>query len=239
MFKYVTILIAMLGTVSLAQDPVSILITQLQSSDPNVRMSAFYGLQTYGYASSDRVKVAIIDTLPTETAFVKMQSSLSDAYSTYYGDLVAAVASLDDTRSITALLGVVNTGSIATSALAGFGKSALDPLLAMLDSEDPTIRAGIVMTLTQMLSPVNLANVNDSDTMARLAGAFDVASVDVNQYIRNAAVAGNSRLKQVHGDLNEDGRTDCLDIAVVKASFGKKAGQAGFDARADVNLAGC
>jgi PKD repeat protein len=37
------------------------------------------------------------------------------------------------------------------------------------------------------------------------------------------------------GDLNNDGKVDCADMAIVKASFGKKTGQVGFDARADVN----
>jgi Dockerin type I domain len=37
------------------------------------------------------------------------------------------------------------------------------------------------------------------------------------------------------GDLNGDGLVGCDDLAVVKASFGKKVGQPGFDPRADVN----
>ncbi len=37
------------------------------------------------------------------------------------------------------------------------------------------------------------------------------------------------------GDLNADGKVDCLDFAVVKAAFGKQSGQPGFDLRADVN----
>jgi hypothetical protein len=36
-------------------------------------------------------------------------------------------------------------------------------------------------------------------------------------------------------DLNGDGVVNCLDLAIVKASFGKKTGQTGFDPRADVN----
>jgi hypothetical protein len=36
-------------------------------------------------------------------------------------------------------------------------------------------------------------------------------------------------------DLNGDGAVDCLDVGIVKASFGKKTGQPGFDPRADVN----
>lgn len=40
------------------------------------------------------------------------------------------------------------------------------------------------------------------------------------------------------GDLNFDGKTDCTDLAIVRASFGKTAGQLGFDPRADVNMDG-
>jgi trimeric autotransporter adhesin len=32
-----------------------------------------------------------------------------------------------------------------------------------------------------------------------------------------------------------DGLVNCADLAIIKASFGKKIGQAGFDIRADVN----
>jgi endo-1,4-beta-xylanase len=38
----------------------------------------------------------------------------------------------------------------------------------------------------------------------------------------------------VLGDLNGDGVADCKDLAIVKASFGKRPGQPGFDPRADV-----
>lgn len=37
------------------------------------------------------------------------------------------------------------------------------------------------------------------------------------------------------GDLNGDGVANCVDVALAKASFFKRAGQPGFDARADVN----
>ena len=39
----------------------------------------------------------------------------------------------------------------------------------------------------------------------------------------------------VLGDVNGDGKVDCTDLGIVKASFGKKAGTTGFDPRADVN----
>lgn len=37
------------------------------------------------------------------------------------------------------------------------------------------------------------------------------------------------------GDVNHDGQVNCADLAIVKASFGKRTGQASFDLRADVN----
>jgi hypothetical protein len=39
----------------------------------------------------------------------------------------------------------------------------------------------------------------------------------------------------VPGDVNGDGAVNCLDLALVKASFGKKTGQPGFNPNADVN----
>jgi hypothetical protein len=40
---------------------------------------------------------------------------------------------------------------------------------------------------------------------------------------------------KVPGDLNGDGKVDCSDLAIVRASFGKRSGQPGFDSRADTN----
>ncbi|SFM85072.1 M12 family metallo-peptidase [Rugamonas rubra] len=37
------------------------------------------------------------------------------------------------------------------------------------------------------------------------------------------------------GDLNADGAVNCADLAIVKAAMGKRSGQPGYDARADLN----
>ena len=39
----------------------------------------------------------------------------------------------------------------------------------------------------------------------------------------------------IPGDVNDDGKVDCADVAIVKAAFGSRLGQPGFDPRADVN----
>lgn len=40
---------------------------------------------------------------------------------------------------------------------------------------------------------------------------------------------------KIAGDLNNDGVVNCADVSIVKASMGKRTGQAGYDARADVD----
>jgi Ca2+-binding EF-hand superfamily protein len=37
------------------------------------------------------------------------------------------------------------------------------------------------------------------------------------------------------GDINQDGKVDCADVAIVKANLGKEPGAVGFDRRADTN----
>jgi hypothetical protein len=42
------------------------------------------------------------------------------------------------------------------------------------------------------------------------------------------------RALAIPGDLDANGRVDCADVLIVRASYGKRTGQAGFDPRADV-----
>jgi len=59
---------------------------------------------------------------------------------------------------------------------------------------------------------------------------FDVSNVDFA--IQQAVVV------PVPGDADGDGVVNCTDYGIVKASLGKRPGQAGYDARADVNKDG-
>lgn len=43
---------------------------------------------------------------------------------------------------------------------------------------------------------------------------------------------------QMAADVNGDGQINCADVTIIKASFGKKSGQAGFEPRADINKDG-
>jgi hypothetical protein len=60
---------------------------------------------------------------------------------------------------------------------------------------------------------------------------FDVSNA-------NFAIQQPVVVTPVPGDADGDGVVGCSDLSIVKASVGKKPGQAGYDARADVNKDG-
>jgi MBG domain (YGX type)/Dockerin type I domain len=60
-------------------------------------------------------------------------------------------------------------------------------------------------------------------------------SVDYNSASASVKINVNPKAVAIPGDLNGDGVANCDDLKIVKAAFGKKTGQAGFDTRADVN----
>jgi hypothetical protein len=62
--------------------------------------------------------------------------------------------------------------------------------------------------------------------------AQDIAG---NREFKTAADAITQVPAQMSGDINGDGKIDCADLALVKAAFGKRTGQPGFNPAADVN----
>jgi hypothetical protein len=107
-------LICLLGLAHLTQGKtIQDLIEELRNTNPVTRSQAFYGLQTFDYSSSDQIKVAIINLLPLENAYASSQDSLSEDYVTYYGDVIGAVAALNDVRALNALLDVIDSGNMA------------------------------------------------------------------------------------------------------------------------------
>lgn len=106
----------------------------------------------------------------------------------------------------------------------------------------------LVLPLTTALpvgTKLNLFRVNPAN--GTLIPAFDAGGSPI---VGTVDAGGNSatftgivtfstvvalRPEKVMGDLNGDGVVDCKDLAIVKASFGKRTGQAGFNASADIN----
>jgi hypothetical protein len=167
------------------------LIASLRDADPNVRMSAFYSLHDVGFATSDSIRVAVINLLVTETAFENDPHSVlpnqGERYSTYVGDVIETVASFHDVRAINALLGVIQSGNMATRALAGFGATSLDAIIARRSSSDAGIRQSVAIALREMLE---LQSVTDATSLAKIRAALNDLATDADYFVGVAGIRG-------------------------------------------------
>jgi Dockerin type I domain len=71
-----------------------------------------------------------------------------------------------------------------------------------------------------------------------LSGSAEPGSLSTYVISYSSAPGSSSTITRMAGDRNGDGMVNCTDLDIVKASFGKSIGQAGFDPRADVNADG-
>jgi hypothetical protein len=117
----------------------------------------------------------------------------------------------------------------------------------------PLPAPGLSVTLPLSLfntpgSPVNLYRLDTGTGLLVPAVGVDGRNVVgvVGPSGLTASFTGVARLSTVVGffptavvgDVSGDGEVNCVDVGIVRASFGKRVGQAGFDIRADVNRNG-
>ena len=160
----------------------------------------------------------------------------------FYRDVVQAVVLLNDASSTPALVGAISQGGMVPRALAGFGKNSLAYILPLIYSTDDEQRDSAAYTLMQMIQPqyANLFHdqLSQSEIRAGLRSVIILVSAPNAgfQYLAKTYTdALASMPADPSGDLNGDGLVNCADLAIIKASFGKSVGQAGFDIRGDVN----
>ncbi len=140
--------------------------------------------------------------------------------------------------------------SLHTSGV--FGTLGLD----VLDASKAVIAATTMFCPSPgLVSVPSLVGLTQAAATAAITGAglvigsvttahsttMPLGSVIDQSQIAGTSVAEGSAISLVlssdalSGDLNGDGVVNCDDLAIVKASFGKRSGQAGFDSRADTN----
>jgi len=114
-----------------------------------------------------------------------------------------------------------------------------------------TVSGGSSPAPTGSVSFVVDGNLQDINALnASNQASIVVASLPVGSHVITALYDGDSsnapsaspsvsvQITAVPGDVNSDGVVNCADLAIVKASFGIRKGQPGFDPRADVNKDG-
>ena len=86
------------------------------------------------------------------------------------------------------------------------------------------------------LSHVTSTQAYYTGSLLHTYGFYSIAQdVAGNQESPKTAAEATTHVPQMPGDVNGDGLINCADIALVKAAFGKRTGQPGFNPNADVN----
>jgi HEAT repeat protein len=146
-------------------------------------------------ASQPRVRKDLIALLNLENqaaAAPLLQGPELEEYFNYYGDVIAAVASLRDSDAIPALADAISTGNLATTALARFGDLSLPAVIGKLESPDPVARAAALFTAEKMLElrtlsgpgkqaklkSIFLKGLRDSDPSVRTSAVYALGSLD-------------------------------------------------------------
>ncbi|PYN66445.1 MAG: hypothetical protein DMD93_17930 [Candidatus Rokuibacteriota bacterium] len=165
---------------------------------------------------SDDIKLALVKVLERENALEKEREAVilqkyakegpdfphpfpdAEERMEYYEDLIAAVTSLRDTRSLEALIGALRTGYMVTSTLAGFGDAALDRMIELLNRGDTGTRGSASFVLAHMLDTQNVSRVSDPLSRQKIKDALLRAVRDSSPYVRLESVEGLAKL----GDLD-------------------------------------
>lgn len=153
--------------------------------------------------------------------------------------------------------GGVNSASTTLVLAPGAG-----PFLVTAPNSAVTLASGVAQTVTWSVANTNAAPVSTANVKITLSAdggatwpyvlAESVPNNGSASVTLPAIATTQARIKieavgnvffdvsdtdftlRLAGDVNADGAVNCADIALVRAAFGKRTGQAGFDPRADV-----
>ena len=212
------------------------LTAQLSDANWEKRSDAFYGLVQLGAkgekharvgpslsnllrdlpGKAEEIKRALTKTLETENELVKASAELVEEFSDYYGDLLSAVTSLRDPRSIKGLSEAMGTGHMVTRTLASFGEAAMNPVLEKLRTEGGVSKQGAAIVLGRLLDPDNPASIKDPASREKIKVELKKAAQDMaGAYIRAAAVEGLAKLKdpEIVSFLTDIARKDGYDAS--------------------------
>jgi HEAT repeat protein len=168
-------------------------ICRLESSSWSVRRDSFYSIVGLD-PSLERTSNRVMKLLVKENSFVANGSKLSAEYVDYYADVIGTVASLDDPRSLNALLGCMTTGDMAIDGIARLGPVAVHPVLAKLASSNSDVRQAAASALSAMLDLPASVRFENPVLLNEIKRGLMRAVSDSDPYVRMTAIEGLAKI---------------------------------------------
>jgi hypothetical protein len=170
-----------------AADTIDALIAAMQSADRDTRRAGFSQSLplTREPANKARLAPALIQLLLTESSSPLEGQADAD----YIADVVHAVALLEDSRAIPALLPWLGTGNMVPTAMARLGPPALLAVLSRRHDGDWIVRKCVMLALLAMLSPENAGRFSAND-LAQIGSALQQATTDQSAFVVETATIG-------------------------------------------------
>lgn len=154
--------------------------------------------------NADKINLTLIRLLETENNLIREQEkkfeltgeTLTEEYTNYHGDLIGTVAGLKDSRSVNALVGVINTGNMATKGLAALAPFSIDTVAEKVDNEEWSTRSSATRALSQMLEPANINRVESEAPGSRekIKNLLIRKAKDADYNVRLSAINGLGKL---------------------------------------------
>ncbi len=135
---------------------------------------AISGLLAKNPQKAEDVKAGLRAALDLENRVAKSGASLSAEFTDYYGDLIQAVAALNDKKSAGALAGALGTGYMVNNALVALGDDSVDAVLQQLgQTQERTVKLSACTVLQKMLDPGNRNAIKDPEHKRKIQQALN------------------------------------------------------------------
>jgi len=196
-------------------------LRQFKAPEWKTRRDAFHGLLRLGSGDvsyiprplaellgkypdqADEIKGGLIQLLEKENSmvqnFAKEGQRFGEDYSNYYGDVIAAVSTLKDTRSINALVGAIATGGMAARGLAELGPASIDPVLRAAANGDPLVRSSALQVLIVIVRTAPGDASTDRARRLRIKETLLRSATDPDPSVRMSAATGLAALGDPDG----------------------------------------
>lgn len=158
------------------------------------------------------------------------------------GPLVTAGSGAGSVDGFFVLVNPKNNGVYQSSSITALVKFSLNgesvnrsSFNITLNDQDVTSRFQVSGADLSATFQIGAELQNDQNVFRAMVSGVDPASGTMKFKMSRVSFFMNTLGKT---DVNGDGAVNCLDLAIVRASFGRRTGQPGFDPRADINKDG-